>query len=178
MAVKQYNIDRHFMSLWRCCGLHSVTRTYVELLVTQSARKNDKLSWSPKMPLNLSAQHWPWLSGPQYVNIYTSVHTCMHTCTSLYRISFQTQCSLLIFIDDSVYLGNNNPLIPLPCRHPPSLHIAAPDSSPGQSPSMKMILETKWDLKFCVWQAAWWKGFIAGLDPWKFYANSIAGQAV
>lgn len=58
--------------------------------------------------------------------------------------------------------------------HPPH----PPNSCSHHFLCMKMILETKWDLKFCVWQAAWWKGFIGGLDPWKFYANNTAGQAI
>lgn len=160
--------------------------SYVKVLLTSSTRRLEiKLSShvlfcpSAQTPPLPSTRHWPWLWDPLHVDMCVGVHMC----ACLYRISFQTQCFFfffLILIDDAIYLWNNNLLIPpttsstasLSPRHSPCF------LSPSLPTSMKMILETKWDLKFCVWQAAWWKGFIAGLDPWKFYANNTAGQAI
>lgn len=140
-------------------------------------QQDEKLSLNSGMRPHPSTQLWPWLSGPQHAGIFTGVHAGIHVPA---RIESHSKPSglFLILIDDCVYLRNNNPQIPPSCQQPPSLHVVAPDSSPHHSTGMKMILETKWDLKFCVWQAAWWKGFIAGLDPWKFYANNTAGQAI
>lgn len=77
--------------------------------------------------------------------------------------------ALLILIDDSVY--------PL---HNTFLHLSDPLRSPAPLPlpRMKMILETKWDLKLCVWQVTWWQGLTAASDPWKFYANNTAGPPI